>query len=192
MKTPSEYLDHKPLHRSIAAETMDVDESTVVARLVPYGKTVELSDGVTECFERGAFAHHVSAPHRIKFRGVAGANQGGHMGEIVGHCTELRDEDAGPVGVFTIADTGAGRDTTTLLRTGTLDECSIEFVTTRQGFQVEKRGQALHVRHTKARLLAVAAVPAGAYGDDALVMEARSLQTVNRSAIIAHLQSLGS
>ena len=110
MKLPSEYETGRPLHRALAVEDVvigdtDEDGATVVeARLVPYGKRVEIGPGVEEEFRPGAFSRASNAPGRVKFRGI-GVGDGHQDVPVIGHAVQIRDEASGPVGRFTIPPT---------------------------------------------------------------------------------------
>lgn len=197
MKLPSEYETGRPLHRALAVEDVvigdtDEDGATVVeARLVPYGKRVEIGPGVEEEFRPGAFSRASNAPGRVKFRGI-GVGDGHQDAPVIGHAVQIRDEASGPVGRFTIPPTTVAQDTLTLMRHGTLDEVSIEFATVKDGYTVEQRAGGIRLTHSRSRLLAVVPVPVGAYGRDALVTMVRSEMAAEQQAAIEKLRRLRS
>lgn len=184
-------MTNDTLYRSVplADMSLDPDDWTVTGTLAPYGREVELVPGIFEVFTRGVFASATKAAGRIKFRG-AGTGDGHENAPIVGHALALEERAEGISGVFRLVDTTAGRDTMTLLRSGVLDELSIEFKSRADGRVVEARSDGTHIRHTRARLMAVAPVPAGAYGRDALVTQVRDAQSAKREAIIEHLRAI--
>jgi len=71
-----------------------------------------------------------------------------------------------------------------------LDELSIEFTTLPDQFTIKRANGQMQVRHKRARLLAVAPVPVGAYGRDALVTQVRSEQQAARDALLERLRGL--
>lgn len=199
MPLPREYTDGAPLHRALAIEDVELREETgdfhVAGRLAPYGVRAEIGPGVTEEFLPGTFARATRAPGRIKFRSP-GTGLGHDNAFVVGHATSLEDRPDGIWGDFRIVDTSAGIDTAKLLRRGPngeapiLDELSIEFVAKPGQFEVHREGKGFFIQHRSARLVAVAPVPVGAYGRDALVTQARSLQSAERDAFLTKLRSL--
>jgi HK97 family phage prohead protease len=174
--------------RTTAATVEEIDEEAglVEAKLAAYEETVELEPGLWEVFSRGAFAGAVGNPSRVKV-----TNQG-HDRVIIGHATELRDEDDGLYGRLKIPDTSHGRDVLTLLREGTLVDLSVEFRAQRRHVVVARRetGGVL-VRHNKATLTGISPVGAGAYGDKARVLSVReAARDLARDRALAHLATL--
>lgn len=180
-------FDLETLQVRTAATVEDVDEETglVEAKLAAYEETVELGPGLWEVFSRGAFAGAVGNPSRVKV-----TNQG-HDRFVIGHATELRDEDDGLYGQLKIPDTTYGRDVLTLLRSGTLVDLSVEFRAQKRHVVVSPREGGTLVRHNRATLVGISPVGEGAYGDKARVLSVReAARDVARERALARLAGL--
>ena len=182
---PAEFLSGQTLYRQATTlAPVDLDEGIMEGLLAPYGLEADIAPGLTESFDPGTFAAAVNAPGRIKVFDV------GHSPAVIGHGIELRDQSEGIWGRLRISQTSAGKDALTLMRDGAIDELSVEFVPIPSQFDVQRRGEALFVRHRKARLLGVSPVPVGAYGQVAKVTSVRDDRAKERERLLAHLNSL--
>jgi HK97 family phage prohead protease len=154
---------------------------TVYGIAVPYNAPTRINAHLTEVFVRGAFAHQVGRPGRVKF-----ARE--HMplgGELIGAATLLREDTHGLYGEFRIAATPKGNETLELIRAGALDELSIGFIEVPG--QNRKMGNGLVERH-RADLREVAVVMEGAYGQLAAAAGVRSAQAPDGSTVdIPHM-----
>lgn len=173
--------------QTATVEAVDVAQGIVTAKIVPYEIEADLGGGLTEIFDRGAFAAAVGNPSRCKI-----TDQQHQRMVAVGRATELRDEHDGLYGDLKIADTRPGRDLLVLLREGVLDEMSVEFRALKGQYDVLDRGHGqILVRHHRAELVGVSPVSAGAYGSEARVVAVRSLETDRaREQALALLDSL--
>ena len=147
------------------------DGRTVSGIAVPYGVAQRIDDTLTEQFARGAFAHQLTAGHRIPFA----REHMSHGGTLIGRILDLRDDSAGLYFEARISSTPAGDETLTLLRDGALDQVSI-------GFR-ERQNRRLSdgtVERVTADLRELAVVLQGAYGDNAAVSSIRSESTTRR------------
>lgn len=146
------------------------DGRTVEGIAVPYGRPQRIDSSLTEQFAPGAFAHQLRAPNRVRFT----REHMSYGGALIGKAIELRDDAAGLWGAWRVSDTPAGNETLTLLADGVLDELSI-------GFR-ERQNRRLPdgtIERTKADLIEVSVVLAGAYGRGALVSAVREVQDTN-------------
>ena len=152
------------------------DGRTVEGIAVPYGRPQRIDATLTEQFARGAFAHQLRAPNRVRFT----REHMSYGGVLIGKAIELRDDAAGLWGAWRVSATAAGDETLTLLEDGVLDELSI-------GFR-ERQDRRLAdgtIERTKADLIEVSVVLAGAYGRGALVSAVRDAQDANEAVAAA-------
>lgn len=141
------------------------DGRTVEGIAVPYGRAQRIDSTLVEQFARGAFAHQLNAPNRVRFSRE-------HVqlgGALIGKAIELREDAAGLWGAWRVSATRAGDETLELLKDGVLDELSVGF-RDRQN----RRLQDGTIERVKADLFEVSVVMAGAYGRGALVSAVRS------------------
>lgn len=178
--------------RAAKVETVDEDRGLIDVRIAPYEYEADLGDGLTEVFTRGAFAAAVANPSRCK---VSDQQHGRNV--IIGNAVALRDEEDAIYGTLRIADTAAGRDVLTLLRSGpdgsppVLDEMSVEFRPMKRHMRVQRRSSDLLVRHDRAVLVGVSPVGAGAYGREARVLAVRAAEQASaQERELAYLASL--
>lgn len=135
------------------------DGRTVYGLAVPYDSPTRIRENgaaYEEVFRMGAFADVVADPaafHRVKFL------MNHDRKALLGPATMLREDSAGLVGEFRVADTATGAEALELIRTQTLDAFSVGFVpkldrgTPEEGF----------VERVKAKLIEVSAVAFPAY-----------------------------
>lgn len=174
-------------------EREDLTLGVVEARLVPYERVAQLGETLWEVFTRGAFAGAVGNVGRVKkVRGAQGAVMAqGHGPGVIGHITELRDEDDALYGQLVIPDTRDGVDTLKLLRAGSLTELSLEFRPQKRFMRFTQRAGGTQIRHDKATLVGVSPVALGAYGQDARVLSVREAQADHqRELALARLSGL--
>lgn len=141
------------------------DGRTIEGIAVPYGLAQRIDRDLTEQFRRGAFAHQVTAAHRVRL----GREHPLLGGTVIGKATELREDASGLWGAFRVSATAAGDETLELVRDGVLDELSV-------GFR-ERQNRTLDngvVERVKADLIEVSVVFMGAYGRGAVVTGVRS------------------
>lgn len=146
------------------------DGRTVEGIAIPYGTPQRIDSTLVEQFARGAFAHQLRAPNRVRFT----REHMSHGGALIGKAIELRDDAAGLWGAWRVSATAAGDETLTLLEDGVLDELSI-------GFR-ERQNRRLDdgtIERVRADLVEVSVVLAGAYGRGALVSGLRDAQDTN-------------
>lgn len=170
-------LDHDgiQIRRALVEVEGVTDEGLVEARIAPYEHEVELMEGLSEVFTRGAFAGAIGNPSRVKV-----TDQGHQRAVIIGHAVELRDESDGLYGKLRIADTSAGRDVLTLFRSGSLSELSVEFRPQRKYWQrLALPSGGMLWRHDRATLVGVSPVGAGAYGEEARILAVREAARAN-------------
>ncbi|QJY51257.1 HK97 family phage prohead protease [Pseudonocardia broussonetiae] len=140
------------------------DGRTVEGIAVPYARPQRIDSTLVEQFARGAFAHQLRAPNRVRFT----REHMVHGGALIGRAIELRDDAAGLWGAWRVSATPAGDETLTLLEDGVLDELSIGF-RARQDRRLEDGT----IERVRADLVEVSVVLAGAYGRGALVSAVR-------------------
>lgn len=172
------------------AQVEDVREDGLIeCRLAPYEVEGELAEGLSEVFTRGAFSAAVGNPSRCKV-----TDQGHQRQVVIGHAAELRDEADGLYGRLKIADTAAGRDVLTLLRSGSLSELSVEFRPQKKFWKRLPRADGGHLwRHDRATLVGVSPVGAGVYGEEARVLAVREAARASaREQALARLGRLTS
>ena len=165
--------------RAATVTGVDTDRGYIDALIIAYEHRAQIDENAYEVFSRGAFAAAVSAPWRVKM-----SNQQHDMKTTVGRALTLRDEPDGFYGRIKIADTVAGRDILTLLRTDDedghafLEELSVEFVPQKRFLNVEQldSGDFL-IRHDRATLKGLSPVSHGAYGRGSRVLAVRA-QTI--------------
>lgn len=160
------------------------DGRTVVGRAVPYNVDQVINRSLTERFQEGAFSAQLVASHRIPFTR-------GHMsqgGVLIGKTTKLEERSDGLYGEWRVSRTVTGEETLALLEDGALDQLSIGFRELPGG---TRRLNGVEVR-TKAHLIEVSVVMAGAYGEGATVESVRELapETPNLTAARNVLGSL--
>lgn len=143
------------------ADDVVIDHGAISGRAVPYGKTIQLAEGIFERFEPGAFAKQVKDPARVKICL--------EHGQVVGKIDRLEESDgldfAGRVS--TNPAIPEAQRALALLDDDLLDEMSIGFATVRGGTKLEQSGETVTYVHSRARLLEISLVPWGAYGRDA-------------------------
>lgn len=157
-------------YRSVEADIevrSDGDGRTLIGYAVPFGKAQEINPYLTEAFDRSAFDHQLNAMHRVGYY-HGHRNAGGiHVGHIVAARVE-------PQGLYTesrISKTSAGDDLLEMVRDGSVPHQSVGFRVAPGGTQM-RDGVAWR---TKAHLTELAAVPVGAYGDNASIAAVRSV-----------------
>lgn len=142
-------------------------------RAVPYGRVVQLTPGLVERFERGAFANAAKDPARVKICY--------EHGQVIGRMRSLEDRDDGHWidGRISLSDKIPEAATARALLEEDpplVDELSVGFQTVKGGTKIDRLEDGTVMwTHTRARLLEVSLVPWGAYGRGA---------TVSRSQLI--------
>ena len=160
-------------------EVRSGDKRLLCGIVVPYGKDQRIHDGLTERFERGAFAHQFRAAHRVRLLDGHSIHPGYMQ---LGHCQDLRDDAAGLYGEFRVVQSTIGDHFLQLAREGSIREWSIGFTPI-----AERRDGRVMVR-TKASIFETALVPEGAYGEDAAIMAVRQdLPVLKRDELLARL-----
>lgn len=142
------------------------DGRTVHGIAVPFDRPTPIEPGLTEEFDRAAFDHQMRAITRVPFY----HGHRVHGGKHVGHQTMGRADAAGLYGEWYVDKTRDGDDALEMIRSGSLPHLSVGFVLPAAGSQT--RGQV--TRRMKAHLTEVAAVPNGAYGEDAPIQGVRA------------------
>lgn len=141
------------------------DGRTVCGIAVPYGAPMRINDNLVEQFARGAFAHQVNAPSRVRFTRD-------HLplgGILIGALTTLREDAAGLYMEARVSRTPVGEETLELIKDGALSQLSI-FFRARQ----DRRLAGGVTERVKADLIEVASVLEGAYGELAVATGVRS------------------
>jgi len=116
-------MDHDLLTRDTTDLVADDDSNTVVVQLAQYGKVRSVTDmSPTGVLRYRETIRSVKPAERITVRDV-------HHGNLIGHAepTSFR-ESPDPTIDLTIADTTAGRDLLALVRSGSVDSVSMEFM----------------------------------------------------------------
>jgi uncharacterized protein len=148
----------------------DGDGRTVVGYAVPFGKIQEINSRLTEGFDRSAFDHQLAAIHRVGYYHGHRSQGGVHVGHIV-------KADPQAAGLYTeslISKTPAGDALLEMVKDGSVPHQSVGFHVGPGGTQI-RSGVSWR---TKASLTELAAVPMGAYGDDAAISAVRALDGV--------------
>lgn len=167
---PALYLTPEPQTRSATVEALDTDQRVVELRAVPYGVETRLGPRLVEVFHPRAFANAAKDPARV----ILYSQHSTDGGVPVGRAEVVTDTADGVVIRARVSDTAAGTDLLTLARDGVLGQASVEFQPIPDDMQVTRRGEDTLVRHRRARLLGVALVPHGAYGEHATVLSVRA------------------
>lgn len=143
------------------------DGRTIQGIVVPWAAPTRIDGTLVEQFARGAFAHQMAKPSRVKL-----AREHALIGgSVIGAGTAMRDDAAGLYMELRASKTPAGDETLELVRDGALNELSIMFR--------ERQNRRLTggvTERVKADLFEVAVVMQGAYGDLAVVTGVRSAQ----------------
>ena len=166
MRLPPEFEDGSVLTRSVV-EMQEVEDGVIEGIAVPYEVETELLPGIYEVFTKGAFAAAQKDPGRVKLRGV------GHDRSVIGHALSVEDMADGVHVRMKVVDTSDGMDALKLMRAGSIDVFSCEFVGMPRHQRVSEDRRGLHVRHDRARLVGVSPVPEGAYGRAASIVSVR-------------------
>jgi HK97 family phage prohead protease len=141
------------------------DGRTIYGIAVPYDAPTRIDNSLVEQFARGAFAHQMAQPSRVKF-----ARE--HMllgGSLIGALSAMRDDAAGLYVEMRASRTPLGDETLELIKDGALNELSIMFE--------ERQNRRLAggvTERVKANLREVAVVMEGAYGELASAVGVRS------------------
>jgi HK97 family phage prohead protease len=159
--------------RSISLADIEVREDaegggrTIVGVAVPYDTPTEIvtrTGSYTEIFRRGVFAKTFQeAASRVKLMAP-------HNDDLlpIGHATHLEERGEGAYMEFAVAPTARGEEALTLVKHGTLDGMSIEFVPVRS----TKSKDGKTIERSEAKLIGVALVSRPAY-DSARVLAVR-------------------
>jgi HK97 family phage prohead protease/HK97 family phage major capsid protein len=161
-----------------AVQVRDESKRELDIRVVPWGVTINTTDG-TEEFVRGAFDG--AEPSRIKLMGLEHAAQLGigHDGKPrltrvpTGKGIAYEDREDGAYMTFRVSKTAAGDDQLALATDGIVTGASIEFMRVDGGTVTEKRGSRRHNRHVRADLRGVTTTYQPAY-EGAQVLAVRS------------------
>jgi HK97 family phage prohead protease len=160
--------------RSVSLADLEIRDDgeggrTICGVCVPYDSPAQIvsRDGnYTEVFRSGAFAKTIqeTLPSRVKLKSLHD-----DRAMPIGHAIALREDPTGLYGEFKVAKTARGEEALQLIKDGTLDSFSVEFVPMRSvrnksGDTVERR---------EAKLVDVAIVPRPAY-EKAQILALRS------------------
>jgi HK97 family phage prohead protease len=126
-------LENEPtmIVRTFAAELTAGEGRTVDVRIVPYGETATVADGLggvkrgvayQEEWLPGVFAHQTNAANRV----LANFEHQSGIAGVVGHGLELRDSRDGFHGSFRLHETADGDKALVLVREGVLGGVSLE------------------------------------------------------------------
>ncbi len=142
------------------------DGRTVTGILVPYGREQQITPTLRERFRRGAAAHQVNTPRRMRF-----AHEHVKLGgRLIGRTTELRDDAAGLWGALRATPgVQAADEALAFVEDGALEELSVGFVAVR-----DKRHPGGLVERVRVNVVETALVMDGAYGRAARVTGMRS------------------
>lgn len=162
--------------RTARVDEFTVDDGEFYGRAVPYSQRGELSPGLFEVFEPGAFARAAKDPQRVKITL--------EHGDVVGRAVGIEDR---PDGLWVRGrivddpDLPGGRKALAMMRNKLSDELSVGFVSVKGGTEVteEKHGTLL-VTHKRAALREIAVASWGVYGRGARVMRVRSAAAVEQ------------
>lgn len=141
------------------------DGRTICGIVVPWNAPTRIDDSLVEQFARGAFAHQMGKPSRVKLsreHALIG-------GTIIGAGTVMRDDAAGQYMELRASKTPVGDETLELVKDGAMDQLSVMF----RARQNRRLTGGITERVT-ADLVEVAVVMQGAYGDLATVVGVRS------------------
>lgn len=152
---------------SLRARGAGSDGRTVYGIAVPYNTPQYIEDGLTEEFVRGAFAHQLNAPFRVR----AAREHVQLGGTMIGACRALQEQDGGLYFEARISKTVTGDETLELINDKALRQVSIGF-RERPGGSVRTAQNV--IRRTGADLFEIAFVMEGAYGDGAMLAGVRS------------------
>lgn len=149
------------------------DGRTVHGILVPFDTPYFINDDIGyESFDRAAFDHQLRGMYRVPFYGKEHKRAGG---VLVGRLNENRPDAAGLYGAIHVDKTRDGDETLEMIRSGTLPHFSVGFYVRPNGTEVRTQGMSRVQHRTKADMTEVAAVPLGAYGEDAAIAGVRSM-----------------
>lgn len=141
------------------------DGRTIQGIVVPWNAPTRIDQSLVEQFARGAFAHQMGKPSRVKL-----AREHALIGgSVIGAGSVMRDDAAGLYMELRASKTPTGDETLELVRDGALNELSIMFR--------ERQNRRLTggiTERVKADLFEVAVVMQGAYGELATVSGVRS------------------
>lgn len=146
------------------------DGRTLIGYAVPFDKVQEINRNLTEGFDRSAFDHQLAAMHRVGYYHGHRNQNGVHVGHII-------RAEAQPAGLYTeslISKTPAGDNLLEMVKDGSVPHQSV-------GFQVFPGGTQMRsgvAWRTKAHLTELAAVPTGAYGDEASISAVRAVDGI--------------
>lgn len=151
------------------ADKIEVDDTTIRGRAVPYGVTIDLAPGLREEFRPGTFTKQTRDPSRAKLCYEHGA--------VIGRIRDLEERDDGLY--FTAALSESKHSPVALMARdyiaeGLIDELSVGFNTVNGGYNTsrEEDGSTLVVHH-RAKLMEISLVPWGAYGRDAVLQRSQ-------------------
>jgi phage head maturation protease len=154
-------------YRAAKIEDIDPGKHEMFVRAAPYSEEfTDIGANIEERFLPGTFARAVKAPHRLNVFFD-------HGGPLVGRGTEAEDRPDGIYVRAKIGRTGPAEEMLSLLADEILTDVSVEFRGLPDHMKVERYGDGLRVTHRRAHLTGFAAVPEGAYGEQALVLSAR-------------------
>ena len=138
-------MDDSTFTRAAADFVADDDHNTVVVQLAEYGTPRPVNDGAgvyREQFDSMVMADRVSV-------------KDSHGGVIVGHADPATfRESPNPTVDLTIADTSAGRDLMALVRSGSINDVSVEF-SPKTG-EIQEIGGVTHRSNTRINAIAFA------------------------------------
>jgi uncharacterized protein len=148
------------------------DGRTLVGYAVPFGHPQDITDRLTEAFDRSAFDHQLPAMNANRPVPAYGPGHRREGGPQVGHIALARAETKGLYTETRVAETPAGDNLLALVRNGSVPDQSIGFTVGRSGTDM-RNGVAWR---TRANLTELAAVPVGAYGEQAGISGVRSAE----------------
>lgn len=147
-------------------EAVDPDKGTILMRAAPYDVEAEIDRELWESFAPQTFAQASKAPHRVKMWHR-------HGGPLIGHALDVEDRADGLWINARFSNTLNGDEARELASDGSLDQASVTFRPQADWMKVSRKGDGLHVRHSRGYLLGCALVEHGAYGDGAYVASVR-------------------
>jgi len=142
------------------------DGRTIAGIAVPWQIPKRVTSQLREQFAYGAFPRQLRAPHRVRF-----AREHVDLGgTLIGPTRMLRNDASGLYGEWYASKTPMGDETLELVKDGALYQLSVGF----REAQNRHLGDGT-VERVSADLFEVAVVQEGTYGDDAAVIEVRSM-----------------
>jgi HK97 family phage prohead protease len=152
--------------RTADIEVVDPDKGTITMRAAPYDVEAQIDRELFESFAPKTFSAASKAPHRTKMWHR-------HGGPLIGHALSVEDRADGLWIDARFSNTLAGNEARELAADKSLDQVSITFRPMAEWMKIQRRGDGLHVRHSKAYLLGVALVEHGAYAEGAYIASVR-------------------